>query len=212
MLDRAKLMQALQGVSDSLFVVDDDAYELARIIWERRAHDPALMYKLRSSEQQWPLPWWEGAAGQVIPVDAKPNAYTAIAVDGSQIYPDRHQGTGCFLLNIGSAAITYGTSSSVHFTCEPYVFAQGQEGEASTAMPEMVDCLRQEYELAGGIRLSSAERTTEQQLLLFDGSLIFWHLVGQSDEIKKRYMHSYCQLLEQLYHHKKMVAWYISLP
>src|SRR5579871_2902516 len=141
MLDRAKLMRALQGVSDSLFIANDDAYALARSIWERIAHDPALMYKLRSAEQQWPLPWWEGAAGQVIPVETKPAAYTALAVDGSQIYPDRHQGTGCFLLNIGSVAITYGPTSSVHFTSEPSVFTALNEGEASTAMPEMIDCL-----------------------------------------------------------------------
>lgn len=80
------------------------------------------------------------------------------------------------------------------------------------SMPEMVDCLRQEYELAGGVRLSSAESTPEQQLVLFDGSLIFWHLAGQSEEVKKRYMLSYCQLLEQFYNNKTMVAWYISLP
>src|ERR1700730_868416 len=50
-----------------------------------------------------------GPLDERIPPPARPDAYTAMATDGSEIDPDRHGGSGDFyLINVGRVRIPYG--------------------------------------------------------------------------------------------------------
>src|ERR1700738_4451362 len=50
-----------------------------------------------------------GPLDERIPPPARPEAYTAMATDGSEIDPDRHGGSGDFyLINVGRVRIPYG--------------------------------------------------------------------------------------------------------
>ncbi len=54
---------------------------------------------------------WEGKITDFYPfIECQAN-YSLIAVDGSQIYPDRHEGVEAFLINIGSVEIDYRLAS-----------------------------------------------------------------------------------------------------
>lgn len=48
--------------------------------------------------------------------------YKIVAVDGSQIYPDRHEGVDSFLINIGLVNFAYSLRSEALFFNYPYVF------------------------------------------------------------------------------------------
>src|SRR6476620_8044724 len=115
MLDRAKLIVQIQQVSDSLFPDFSQEYDNARLIWQQIADDPTFIYKVQAAQGQlpWQLPLWQGRLDQAIWLNEAIPSYVGLSVDGSQIYPDRHQGTGCFLINIGSVALGYGLSTKI---------------------------------------------------------------------------------------------------
>lgn len=211
MLDHAKLLQQLQNLSSALFASHHYDYDLIRALWDRILADPLRVTKVAHASAAHQLPHWPEATSFIH--DAQPHipvSYTALAVDGSQVYPDRHQGTVCYLLNIGSSVISYGAHQQVHFQSQPYVFT-GNDSDHLRLTPDLVDCRRQEYEMVGGIDRYSFYNATKK-LLLYDGSLIFWHLSNQSPELKRHFMEIYTALLEQLYTANALVAWYISAP
>jgi hypothetical protein len=214
MLDRTKLLYALQQVSDSLFVSYANEYTIAQKVWHAIAQDPTFIHKIKSAQVPWPLPTWHGRLDQALPVTQHVPAYRALSVDGSQIYPDRHQGVGCFLINIGSVVIEYGHTSSVQLHSIPHVFmgdSLGYEGPLST---EYVNAKRQEFEFDYGLTLctTNAAASGTPSILFFDGSLIFWHLSSKEQTLKDIFFHNYCNTLAHIQKTDVLFACYISMP
>lgn len=213
MLHHAKVMEALLSLQDDLFADNSDNIAIARASWKRIAADPLFALKIRQINVSWLLPTWQEAVDTVYDVQPMEHPYHVIAIDGSQIYPDRHQGSSCYLINIGSVDICYGQTSGVQCTSKPYVYAGRQEDELEETAVDMVNAKRQELELQAGLELCSKQFYGAQpELFLFDGSLIFWHLVGKSGGLKDAYLRSHLQLMEQLYQRRIVHAGYISLP
>lgn len=210
MLDRGKLMKELRQHADKLFIADSYNYERARQVWQEIACDGAFIHKIKGADVPWALPTWEGQLdgthtiqGNMVPF------YQAASIDGSQVYPDRHQGSGCFLINIGVVSIKYGVTSSVQVASTPHLFTSEDAQDIGGA--EFVNCKRQEMELQAGLHwYKSSEQSQNIRLLLFDGSLIFWHLKEQA--IKNHFMPLYLALLHQLYQQRAVHGYYISLP
>lgn len=153
------------------------------------------------------IPRWKGHFG----ISKKMNSieqYDVIATDGSQIYPDRHQGIECFLINVGSIFLHYSTNSSVQFFSEPFITLDGEGSEIIS--PHMIDCKRSEMEFAMGVKLM--ERTTQKALFMCDGSLIFWHLQSPQNENELAILQRYFILFEQFRTKQFPLMGYISLP
>lgn len=108
MLDRTKLLKEVQNRSEELFVDYSHEYDLARELWKSVIADPLFIYKVRAATTQYAIPTWCEPLDTVISINHDIADYAACAVDGSQIYPDRHQGVRCYLINIGSVTIKYG--------------------------------------------------------------------------------------------------------
>lgn len=216
MLDRLKLLVELQHVADKLFIDALPSYHLAQDIWQRIIQDPTFLYKVRQIDNApWPIPLWQGELGAIIPIERHESAYVVLSVDGSQIYPDRHNIASCFLINTGSVVLPYSIAhKKVDFFSVPKVFAGAdEEGQAFTT--DGVDCKRQELELRAGLDLAKKikiEYGDVPTVLLFDGSLIFWHLSSKETHIRDYYLHAYLALLDELCHEKIPVCWYISMP
>lgn len=234
MLDHAKLMRALEQVAGKLFADHTHAYTIARETWAKIANDPTFIYKIRETNFPWPVPFWQGKLDEAIPVTLPIPPYHVISVDGSQIYPDRHQGNSCFLINIGSVVLHYGiTDKPVFFACEPHVFPELEYGEQAQ---DTVNGIRQDLELFSGLTtamqvkrdllarrpvlhgLSERESLGEEVgfddelcVLLFDGSLIFWHLEAKDTMLRELFLHKYLATLHQLYDARILNAGYISL-
>lgn len=217
MLDRAKLIKQLTNLEHSLFRDDSHELKIAQKIWQKICDDPTICHKVQHTPSEWLVPSWQGTLGRVLPIQ-KISAYHALSVDGSQIYPDRHQGTGCFLINLGSVAISYGGQGGVLLETEPRVFADAAENitELNLSGTELVNALRQEFELEGGVELARrvhAQHKNEiPRALIYDGSLIFWHLNAQDQAVKQHFVQSYCAILHQMYDEKLLCASYISAP
>lgn len=219
MLDRAKVLQELQGISDHLFSDFSAEYELARTIWEKIVADATFMHKVRAVQGKAPflIPTWTDQLNASFSVPQHIERYCIVAVDGSQIYPDRHQGTPCYLINIGSVMIAYGIPGhTVHFDSVPSVFSGEHEDDVANS-PDVVNCQRQDLEFKGGIAMSKQFQALAAQhnapyLFLFDGSLIFWHLESKDETLKNMFLGTYIASLHQLYQTKTLTAGYISLP
>jgi hypothetical protein len=216
MLNRAKVMSALRHIQDDLFHDISDEINCAREVWERITKDATFIHKIRACEIPLPLPLWDGDLGEAIAIDPKIGPYTILGVDGSQIYPDKHQGSTCFLINIGSVLVSYGQpGKGVHLESVPYVFVHSEEDEWS-ATPDIVNCRREEFEFEAGSVISQAVRADQSPdmpyLFVSDGSLIFWHLESKDIPVRDFFLSRYCALLHELYEQKTLCAGYISLP
>jgi hypothetical protein len=221
MLNRALLLQELQAVSDKLFLDAGVEYDIARASWQRIIADPLFVHKVKQVKSEWMIPDWQEKLETVYPIQKSFSSYTVLGVDGSQIYPDRHQGTSCFLVNIGTVELHYGSSSSkpVRLASKPTIYTgqlddpQDQEFALS---PDVVNCRRQELEFQAAIQESAEIKKylepTRSFLFLFDGSLIFWHLESKETGLKDYFINAYIAQLHQLYEQKTLCAGYISLP
>ena len=234
MLDRLKLLIELESVAHKLFVDSAPSYHLAQDTWQSILADSTFLYKVRElTNPPWPVPLWQGNLADIIPIERVTYPHVVLSVDGSQIYPDRHNVLSCCLINTGSVVLPYGCANKrVQLFSEPTVFAGTDESyfakassyaKATEDKPkdrqpfttDSVDCKRQELELRAGLELSKKikkEYGRDPALLLFDGSLIFWHLSSKEIEVRDYFLHAYLALLDELHHEKAPVCWYISMP
>lgn len=212
-------MQQLQDVSEQLFVDHSASIDRARTLWQQICADPLFVHKIRSVTTQWPLPEWQGQLDHAIQVTQGLKDYRVYSVDGSQIYPDKHQGTNCFLINTGLVDMVYGTPINgqppVQLSNQPYLFTDGDAQDMFAMSTELVNCRRQEYELRAALEYAREIKKSGYggpQVGLFDGSLIFWHLDSKDLQLKHTFLSCYLMLLHQFYDLKMPVAGYISLP
>jgi len=213
MLNRAKVIRELERVSDRLFYDFFSESGLAREVWAKIANDPTFAYNVRNTNSPWPLPSWQGRLDDLFLVDQKFSPYRVLAVDGSQIYPDKHQGTTCSLINIGSVQLSYGLSEkNVYLNSEPLVFVGDEDSKLNESPQELVNCRRQEYEFHAGLSHACAIKKEDAPFVfLFDGSLIFWHLEAKDRDVKNHFLASYLDSLQQFYEQQILIAGYISL-
>lgn len=216
MLDRLKLIIELQQVADKLFVDVTPSYHLAQDIWQSIIKDSTFLYKVRQViNAPWPVPLWQDSLGDIITVENIISSYVAFSVDGSQIYPDRHNVLSCCLINTGSVILPYNIENKrVQLFSDPTVFA-GVDEHQQPFTTDGVNCKRQELELRAGLDLAKKIKKDygdATSLLLFDGSLIFWHLSSKEVDVRDQFLHAYLALLDELYHEKVLMCWYISMP
>lgn len=216
MLDRSKVMRALQEQTDALFSDHHQEYDYARTLWEQICADPTFIYKVHEAKTDLPLPTWQGSLGDVVECQPLTNPHQVIGVDGSQMYPDRHQGLVCYLINIGAVILTYGNSTKpVYFKSEPYVFVGDTEYEGIPLSPDVINCRRDVYEFSTGAQLSKETKQQAQQiprLLLLDGCLVFWHLEAKDPIFKQVFQQLYIKELHELYEQRMLCASYVSMP
>lgn len=217
MLNRALLLEQLQSVQNGLFIDTSDQLRIAQESWQRILKDPLFIYKVRQISTPWLVPDWYDSLARTIPVESKIGPYSVLAVDGSQVYPDRHQGTPCYLINIGSVTLNYGQTgvNPVFFESRPTVFTGFNGDENVSHGQELVNCRRQEFELQVGLAKSiefSSKNPTIPFVFLFDGSLVFWHLESKEQNLKDLFLNRYLNLLDALYQSAILCAGYISLP
>jgi hypothetical protein len=216
MLDRSKLLHEIECAAERLFYDATPEIEVACRLWERMAHDPLFFEKVQQADAALSLPHWQGVLDTAVQVAPVAPTYTVVAVDGSQIYPDRHQGSSCFLINIGLVLLRYGLPAAkrVELHTIPYLFVGDEDPLMQGSAIDFVNGQREAYEFSDALTFVQERRVTEDKplLLLFDGSLIFWHLESKDHALRNYFLGRYCSLLEQLATQQIPYASYLSLP
>lgn len=215
MLNRSRLLRELQLISGQLFTDLSGEFSVARASWERIISDATFLYKIKGLQTSTPLPTWDNKIDECFLANKPIEAYEVIAIDGSQIYPDRHQGTSCFLINIGTVILRYGIpDKSVELDSVPYVFLGDEDKNIEHVSADYINLRREEFEFEAGLALAQQLQNshTSPSLLLLDGSIIFWYLEGKDPELRNQFLTRYFSALYNMYEKQIINASYISLP
>ncbi len=212
MLDRQKLLKELGQLDQQIFGKADQEFLLAQKTWDSIKNDSSLTLMIQSKKWSVLVPVWQGILGQTFQIQKQAHPYQVLAVDGSQIYYDRHQGPACYLINVGSVFFSYGAhQSSVKFESNPNVIIVQDARDGCS--PEVVNLVREQAELekAASQACRLAALTQDPFLCVFDGTLIFFQADGSTDQ-KEQYLTAYLKNLQILCDQKILHAGYISFP
>ncbi len=212
MLDTLKIIKELERAIPDLFTELSDELELAEKLFAWLREHPEVVSELKGLTKPYSVPHWEGLLDSTTVIEYQPHPYAVVATDGSQIYPDKHQGVPCYVLNSGTAEFRYGADEAqVKLSSSPQIVTQQDDTNISE---DMVNCRRAELEFEVG--LDKAKQCmaghTDPFTFLCDGSLIFWHLESKSKALKDRFLKRYIALLDEFYQARVPIAGYISLP
>ena len=215
MLDRSKIVAALQKVSSDLFVGFAQEIDIAGQVWHKISTDSSFERKIHAIKQSLLVPGWQGLLVPVFTIVPRKDRYAVVSIDGSQVYYDKHQGPPCFLINIGFIQLRYGlVGKSIQYGTEPFLTTKF-DVDNDYASPDFVNMQREGYEFDYALQQMleiKVQLPEELAICLFDGSLIFFHLDAQDMELKDRFLNYYCSILEQFYQNKMLIAGYMSLP
>ncbi|MCH7802252.1 MAG: DNA double-strand break repair nuclease NurA, partial [Chloroflexi bacterium] len=155
-----------------------------------------------------------------------PDDFCVVAVDGSHIDVDRHIPARCFLINIGTCILTYGSQPDAILTSEPHLYAQDDE----LVIRDQSAKRRQQY-IQGGVL--GAKRAVEEirglvdavrslpsdtpTLALMDGTLVMFLDRGLQDFVvdellKNGFVTALDELRSLAQDRPLAVASYVSLP
>ncbi len=178
---------------------------------------PNLAAKIEGSKTSWLLARFEEPVSQVHPLPSLPERWVALASDGSQIFPDRHEAMLCFLVNIGSIALPYGFDAKAHLSNRPRLFYREGElyqrwgGRRILVNEEIVSVRRHLMELEELVRLAR-DWKLRPAVALMDGTLILWTLEGKPADFRFAMLKRFLKALDNLRDLKVPVAGYISSP
>ncbi len=223
MLDFGVLKRQIDRMASERKNLEDDFFERIDLALSEMARWEdaweALSGKIASSRTSWLVARPGGPFGEANPVPERPAEVTVIASDGSQIFPDRHEVSNCYLINIGYVAIHYGTGERPVMASRPTLFYREEDlyqewaGRRTTVTREMVGVKRGAMEFEQVAALSEAARSEGRTVVgLSDGTLILWMLEGKPYDFRRETLQSYLSSFERLRKARVPVAGYISDP
>jgi len=215
MLDRQKLVSELSKIEQLFIAQTDGSLQQLQQLWDKVSLDEQIDVRLRSKKWSLLVPDWHGALGKTVSVPLQAHPYSVLAVDGSQIYHDKHQGPACYLINVGSVLLQYGqTQSSVLLQTNPEIIVVSEQGGTDLS-PEHVNLHREKKELQLAVQQSMdyvGTHEIDDFVCLFDGTLIFFQIDLSAQDASSTFFAEFMNYFEQMYQHRIVHAGYISFP
>ncbi len=214
MLNKELFIQELHRSSSQLFSHNAATAALSYVLWAKL--DECMPFhehlKRRALEVQLSKPL-HSRFTQTFPVSDQLKHYQVLAVDGSQVYPDRHiAALSCYLINIGGCYFSYGSTSNVQFFSLPSIHTSLEREDGMPLAPDVVDAHREALEYSVAYEKASDFFDQERpRFVLFDGTLFLWHLEYKAPEVKERFINHHLAILQQCKQKRIPVAGYISL-
>lgn len=199
MLNRPALIRQLQQIEQQLFVCRDAERKAVSSLYNDLLKDELSLQKVSRIPE---LPELYLAAA--LPPILQQRVYSVVGIDGSQIYPDRHEGISCGLIHAAAIAIEYNQQSVLQLESRTELVGTEESVDAGT-----IDALRQDYELQLAVETVQQRKT---DFILFDGSLLYWHLEQYNEIMQEQFAGRYLASMYKLYEQKIPVIGYVSLP
>jgi hypothetical protein len=193
-LDLLKIVSQVEGMVARLKASSKERQESLRQalqVVDRQSTDlDSLQRKIATSKTTWLVAGLVDGLGQHYEAPPPPPDFNVIATDGSNIDVDRHQATRCYLINIGSVTLSYGTKASASLENLPLLYfgdedmvitppggASGREQPIEGVLLGIRRSVEECRQLDG---LAARLPAPSSNLALLDGSLILWGLAGQT--------------------------------
>lgn len=213
-LNYEQLVAEIYGIATAHRSSNSGSGESARAIWAALCANPEQVNTLmgRPAPYMLPAPVTGDWSGSLSPISVMPvlHPYRVGSVDGSQVYPDHHEGVPFFLVHTATVCFTYGVigaESGFTSRSNATVYSLHDFNGSSHASPAaLVDRIRTEHELRAGRDLAQ-----DSFPVLLDGSLIFWHLAVRAIE-RDPFFRAYCSILLECAHRELITVWYTSQP
>jgi hypothetical protein len=185
----------------------------------------ALKKKIKDGRTTWLVADIVEGLNQHYPLLPHPADFTVIAADGSHIDVDRHQSTRCYLINIGSVLLTYGSKPNAQLSSVPSLYSDEKDlaivppggGREQPVEGTILGIKRSAEECEHLAGLAAALPPESTALALLDGTLILWGLEAYPDFVTEALL--YNGMLKCLDEMKKLnkdrqlaLASYISFP
>jgi hypothetical protein len=193
-------------------------------------HDQAIINDLLLSERLVnnidKFPWMVGRPLEKLdnirslPIN-KPDKYTVVSTDGSQIAPSHHEIALCYLVNVGLIMYTYGTGEKPIQESEPFVyntdddpFASGSSKKNTPAFSE--DTIAIKRMIAEMTELANICKKAKERghptIAMVDGTLINWSISNQMwpEEYQEKILVKFLSILDDIKALEVPVCGYIS--
>lgn len=186
-----------------------------------------LQEKLRAAKTSWLVAQLTESLNRTYPAPTVPEDYTVMATDGSHIDVDRHHAARCYLINIGSVTLTYGSAPDAVLTATPTLYA-GEEnmvirnpgaGRDQVMDAALTGIKRSVAEWRAVADLARQRPAGSTGLAVLDGTLIQWGLESRNypEFVRDVLLHrGFLQCLDEMRElnrdRKLAVASYISYP
>jgi hypothetical protein len=150
-----------------------------------------------------------------------PHSYAVVATDGSQIEADRHGFATYYLINIGQVYLRYGTEPAATLSSQPKLSYREEDLYISDAsgqrkIPIEGACLNTCRDIQELVRLNALGKEflapDQYAVMLVDGTLLRWVLVGFEQFAKDFLLNQYLHCLGDMRERGIPVASYISRP
>jgi hypothetical protein len=187
----------------------------------------ALKKKIKAGggKTTWLVAGIENSLNERHALPPAPPDFTIIASDGSHIDVDRHHSTRCFLINIGSVALTYGTRPDAQLSSTPRLYSDDKDlvitppggGREQVIEGNVLGAKRSVEECAKLAELAAALPDQSSALALLDGTLILWGLTEYPDFVTDILLHEgilqHLDTIKKINRSRRMaLASYISYP
>ena len=184
-----------------------------------------LKKKIKASRTSWLVAELAEGLEKRYPVPRVPTNFVIIASDGSHIDVDRHRPNRCYLINIGTVVLTYGSKSNAILTNTPQLYADEKDlaitppggGREQPVEGNILGIKRSTEECLALVEAATSVPTDTDCLALLDGTLILWGLEAYPDFVGDVLLHKgFLTCLDKM---KKLnndrcvsIASYISFP
>jgi hypothetical protein len=153
----------------------------------RNSHDlEHLQTKIAQSRTTWLVAGLVDSLSQHYKPTALPEEFAVIATDGSHIDVDRHKSPRCYLINIGTVVIGYGTRPDARLNSYPQLYSEPEDlviapekGREQLVEGILLGIKRSVEECRRLAAMAKELPPSGSALALIDGSLILWGLAGQ---------------------------------
>jgi hypothetical protein len=184
-----------------------------------------LKKKIKAGKTTWLVAEIVEGLNKRYPLPPTPADFTVLAADGSHIDVDRHQSTRCYLINIGSAVISYGSRPDAMLSSAPRLYSEEKDlaitppggGREQAVEGTILGAKRSVEECQALAGLSAGLPPGSTALALLDGTLILWGLEAYPDFVTDALLHDgllkYLDAIKKLYKDRRLaLASYISFP
>jgi hypothetical protein len=153
--------------------------------------------------------------------DMPPQPATIIAVDGSQIYLDRHGIAPYYLINTGSIVLRQGSGQAPTVDSHPEIFYEDTDlydDAGRPRDPEYVNSQRDRLEIEILADLAEAERAalggdlSRPIVALVDGPLLLWTPLRITEREVVREVHHFTRQLDRLRRARAIPLGYVDRP